>query len=298
MTLHPQAAAYLRRVEELGIPPVERLTPAAARANAEAAAAAIFGPVEELPHVADVRLAGVPCRVYRPVAGEAELPVTVYLHGGGWVIGSLDTHDGIGRALARRAGCEVVSVGYRLAPEHRFPAAVDDAWAVVRELAASGRPVAVAGDSAGGNLAAVVALRARDQGLPIRLQVLVYPVTDYHLDTASYLANAEGFGLTRAAMAWYWEHYLGGQDGRHPDASPLRAADLGGVAPALVITCEHDPLRDEGQAYARRLREAGVAVRLVDYEGMIHGFFRMAAIVDLTQDALDEVASALAAALS
>jgi acetyl esterase len=213
------------------------------------------------------------------------------------VVGSLETHDGIGRALASRSGSSVVAVDYRLAPEHRFPAAVEDAWAVTEAMAGETERVAVAGDSAGGNLAAVVARRARDRELQLQFQVLVYPVTDFNLETGSYAANADGYGLTRNGMRWYWEQYLGGQDGGQPDASPLRAADLSGVAPALVLTSEHDPLRDEGRAYAHRLREAGVPVRLVDYEGMIHGFWRMAAVIDRAQDALDEVAGALRAAL-
>jgi acetyl esterase len=293
----PQVEAYLRSVVALGLPPLETLTPEQARQNAEAGAEALFGPKEEIASVKDRVIGGVPCRVYRPSAGAEPQPTTVYFHGGGWVVGSLETHDGIGRALANRSGSSVVAVDYRLAPEHRFPAAVEDAWAVTKAVAGETERVAVAGDSAGGNLAAAVALRARDRRLQLQLQVLVYPVTDSNLDTGSYATNAEGYGLTRNGMRWYWDHYLGGQDGSQPDASPLRAADLGRVAPALVLTCEHDPLRDEGRAYAHRLRAAGVPVRLVDYEGMIHGFWRMAALIDRAQEAMDEVAGALRAAL-
>lgn len=158
--------------------------------------------------------------------------------------------------------------------------------------------MAVAGDSAGGNLAAVMAVRARDGGLPLVGQALVYPVTDWQFDTASYARNAEGYGLTLPAMRWYWNHYLGGTDGRHPEASPLRAESLEGVAPALVVVCEFDPLRDEGVAYAERLREAGVPVRLSEYEGMIHGFIRMQALIDRSQDLLNELGRFLAGALS
>lgn len=147
------------------------------------------------------------------------------------------------------------------------------------------------------SLAAVVALRARDAGLPLALQMLVYPVLDHDFSTPSYSANAEGKGLTREAMRWYWDHYLGDQDGSHPEASPLRTASLEGVAPTLIVVCEHDPLRDEGIAYAGLLRKAGIEVRLSVYEGMIHGFFRMAAVIDRTQDLLDECAAALQLAL-
>ena len=292
MALDPQANAYLQRMAALGLAPLDQLTPEEARRQTEQNAAALFGPKEDVASVEDLEVEGVPVRLYSPSDADG-LALLVYFHGGGWVIGSLDTHDGTCRALANRAGCRVVSVDYRLAPEHRFPAAVDDCWAVTRWAFGQARAVAVAGDSAGGNLAAVVALRARDEGLPVAYQVLIYPVTDHRLDTRSYEEKAEGYGLTRASMRYFWDHYLGGADGAHPDASPLRAPSVAGVAPALVVVCEHDVLRDEGAAYAERLREAGVAVRLSEYEGMIHGFVRMAAVVDRTQDILNEVALAL-----
>ena len=203
------------------------------------------------------------------------------------------------------AGCVVVSVDYRLAPEHRFPAALDDAWAVTAWLAehadeVGGRPdaLAVGGDSAGGNLAAVCALRARDAGIPVALQLLVYPVCDADLETQSYVELAEGYGLTAKAMAWFWDQYLPDGDRFDPDASPLRAVDLGRVAPALVITADYDVLRDEGEAYAARLREAGVPVTLSRYEGLIHGFFRMPSMIARANDALAEAASALGGAFA
>jgi len=258
---------------------------------------ALFGPREDVHAVEDLEVAGVPIRLYAPAAG-TDLPVVVYLHGGGWVVGSLDSHDGLCRALANRAGCRVAAVHYRLAPEHRFPAAVDDCWAVTRWAFEQASRVAVAGDSAGGNLAAVMALRARDAGLRLAHQVLIYPVTDHRFDTASYAANAAGYGLTAAGMRWFWDHYLGGADGAHPDASPLRAPSLAGVAPALVVVCGLDPLRDEGVAYAGRLREAGVPARLSEYDGMIHGFVRMSAVIDRSRDVQDEVAVALQSAFS
>jgi acetyl esterase len=220
------------------------------------------------------------------------------------VLGSVTTAHGVCATLARESGCTVVSVDYRLAPEHRFPAAVDDAWAAMRwvfehgrELGAAG-PVAVGGDSAGGNLAAVTALRARDERMPVALQLLVYPVTDADLDTTSYTDNATGYWLTRDGMKWFWEQYVPEGDRYHPDASPLRAGDLSGVAPALVITAEYDPLRDEGEAYADRLSQAGVAVTLSRYDGLIHAFFRLPAVIDRANDALQEAATALREATS
>src|SRR2546429_2836355 len=248
MTLAPQARAYLAWAVETALQPVQSLTPEEARRQAETYAAELFGAKEAVDSVRRARVAGVPVRVYSP-SRAPDLPVVVYLHGGGWVLGLVDGFDGVCRALANRTGCRVVAVDYRLAPEHRFPAALDDAWAVTRWAFTQTPRVGVAGDSAGGNLAAVVAIRARDAGLQLACQVLVYPVTDHRFDRPSYTANAAGYGLTMAAMRWYWHHYLGGEDGGQPDASPLRAPSLDGVAQALVIVCEHDPLRDEGAAY-------------------------------------------------
>jgi acetyl esterase len=271
---------------------MDQMTVADARAMTESRAQAMSGPGEDVQSVEDLRVEGVPIRLYAPTA-EPDLPLLVYFHGGGWVIGSLDTHDSLCRALANRAGCRLAAVDYRLGPEHRFPAAVDDCWTVTRWAFGQAPVVAVAGDSAGGNLAAVMALRARDAGRPLAAQVLVYPVTDIDMERPSYLANAQGFGLTRDAMRWFWDHYLGGADGAHPDASPLRAPSVAGVAPALVIVCDHDPLRDEGVAYAERLREAGVRVTLSEYAGMIHGFLRMPALIDRAHAGVDEIAGTL-----
>lgn len=302
MSIDPDARAYLDSLAAAGVPPVTELAPEEARRNTEAAAPGLFGPVEPVGAVADRTLPGpVHVRVYEPAAVERDRGVLVFFHGGGWVTGSLDSHDGVCRTLAATTPCAVVAVDYRLAPEHRFPAAVEDAWtatAWVAEHAASlgadPARIAVGGDSAGGTLAAAVALRARDRGLRLSLQLLVYPVCDAACDTPSYRDCAEGYGLTAAAMRWYWQQYLGPDgDPADPEASPLRARELAGAAPALVLTAEHDPLRDEGEAYAARLREAGVPVTLVRYDGLIHGFYRMPAAIGRARDALSASAAAL-----
>jgi acetyl esterase len=212
----------------------------------------------------------------------------VYFHGGGWVIGDLETHDVLCRQITAAAGVSVIAVDYRLAPEHKFPAAVDDAWAATRwiaahgaELGVDGGKLAVGGDSAGGNLAAVVALLARDAGgPPITAQVLIYPVTDLSAETQSYTDFAEGFALTRDSMRWFRAHYLTGpRDGDDWRASPLRARSHAGLPPALIVTAGFDPLRDEGAAYAMRLRDAGVMVDYVCFGGMIHGFAGMGKVL-------------------
>jgi acetyl esterase len=296
MTLDPQVAAYLTQQAALDLPAVQTLTPAEARRRMEAVTPAVVGEAEPM-EVADGTIAGVGVRVFDPAERIAP-PVLVWFHGGGWVQGSVRTHDRPCRALAHRAGCRVVSVDYRLAPEHPFPAAVDDAWAVTAAVATGSQPVAVGGDSAGGNLAAVVALRARDRGVQLRLQLLVYPVTDCDLDRPSYHACGTGYGLTREAMRWFWAQYMGSTPWDHPEAAPLRAPTLAGVAPAFVMACEFDPLRDEALAYAARLEAANVPVELVEQPGMIHGFFRLGAVIDRTHLAYDRCALALRRALA
>jgi acetyl esterase len=298
MPLDPQAKRYLEHVAVLGFPPVEEQSPEDARRQSEASADALFGPKEEVRSIKDTVVEGVPVRIYTPGSIDVGAPPTlIYLHGGGWVVGSVNTHDGICRALANRSHCQVISVDYRLAPEHPFPAAVDDTWTVTRWALEHAPRVAVAGDSAGGNLAAVAAMRARDAGLPLALQVLIYPVMDYAFNTRSYQDNAQGYGLTAAAMRHYWSCYLGDAEGTQPEASPLRAPSLAGMAPALIVVCEYDPLHDEGVAFARRLRAEGVEVQLSEYRGMIHGFARLGAFIDRARDVLDECATAVRRAL-
>ncbi len=307
MPLDPDAKAYLDRLAALGAPPVSELAPAEVRLAAEATAVDLFGPTDPVGAVVDQAIPGpVRIRVYQPPGAAPHRPVLVYLHGGGWVAGSLDTHDGVCRALCARTPCAVVSVDYRLAPEHRYPAAVEDAWAATAWVAAHATSIggdasrlAVGGDSAGGTLAAAVALRARDHGLALALQLLVYPVVDHAFDTGSYEAFATGYGLTRDAMRWYWEQYLGpAGDGSEVEASPLRAPDLAGVAPAHVLTVEFDPLRDEGEAFAERLGVAGVRTTARRVDGLVHGCYRMPAIMPRANELLDSSASALRTAFA
>jgi acetyl esterase len=231
----------------------------------------------------------------------------VYVHGGGWVIGNLEAYDATCRALANAAGCIVVAMEYRLAPEHKFPAAPEDCyaaacWVADNATAMHGDPrrIAIGGDSAGGNLTAVVAQMARDRGRPALVyQLLVYPVTNYSFDTVSYRENADGYLLTRDAMEWFWNYYLrSAADGSNPLASPLRTNNLRGLPPAMVLTAEFDPLRDEGEAYAVRLREAGVPVTLKHYAGMIHGFFSLGAVLDQGKQAVADAAAALRTAFA
>ncbi|MFG1759518.1 alpha/beta hydrolase [Micromonospora echinofusca] len=303
MSIHPQVAAYRAAREAAGTPPLYTQSLAEARAADLAAIRAGGGAVEPVHEVRDTHVPGpagdLPVRVHRP-AGEGPLPTLVYFFGGGWTLGSVDTADGICRRLANAVPCQVVTVGYRLAPEHPFPAAVHDCHAAARwiadnpaEFGVDPLRVAVGGDSAGGNLAAAVTLLARERGGPrLAAQLLVYPNTDQS-------ADADGGGedpllFNRRSVAWYRGHYLADPaDARHPLASPLLAADLAGLPPALVITAEHDPLRDEGERYAHRLRGAGVPTTLTRYAGMVHGFFAMPGAFDDGRRAQDQAAAFL-----
>lgn len=264
------------------------------------------GPKEPVGDVSEVVVCGLSIRIYTPAAAQHDPdgPLALFLHGGGWATGSVETYDSLCRALANRTGHRVAFLEYRLAPEHPFPAAVDDTWDALQWATRASSRVALVGDSAGANLAAVAARRARDAGLSVALQLLVYPATDLSFDLVagtryeSHRTCGSGFGLTREAMEWYRRLYLGGADGSDPDASPVLADDLTGVAPAHVIVCDHDPLHDEGLAYAERLRAAGVPVRVSDYEGLNHGVLRRAGVVDRANDMIDEVGAGLAQALS
>ena len=303
MPLDPRAQVVLERMAATEPAPVETLTPQQARAASLARAMPDTKP-EPAGGIADRTIPGpggaLRVRIYTP-GGREPFPTLVYLHGGGWVVGSIESNDAVCRALASAAECVVMSVEYRLAPEHKFPAAAEDAYAATKwaadnaaALKGDASRLAVGGISAGGNLSAVVTLMARDRGGPsLALQVLVYPVTDYSFETPSYRELADGYWLTRSRMAWYWSHYLPDEAaGRHPYASPLQASDLHGLPAALVVTCEFDPLRDEGEAYAERLREAGVPVVCSRYAGMPHGFFTWFEL-DQARQAIDEVAREL-----
>jgi acetyl esterase len=306
-----QIESLLRQLEQQGVPPVHTLTPIQARQSRNPLFVKLGGPPEAVANVEDLTIPGpggeIPIRVYTP-NGVGPFPILIYFHGGGWVICNLDTHDGVCRSLANGAFCVVVSVDYRLAPEHRFPAAVEDAYAATQWVAVNAHRIngdwsriAVAGDSAGGNLAAVVSLMARDKGSPsLTYQVLVYPVTDLSsFDTDSYHQHGEGYLLTKDSMQWYRGHYIGAQERlRNPYASPLLAKELKGLPPALVITAEFDVLTDEAEAYAERLRQAGVPVAYTCYSRMIHAFFNLAAVVDRARDAMDEAAAALRSAFA
>jgi acetyl esterase len=310
MPVTAEVKTILDLLAAMEAPPIEEVTPDEMRVQYEAMSLAATK--ADLASVEDRVVPGpagdVPVRVYVPSGSETGTrPVLVYFHGGGWVIGNLESHDPTVRALAARSGITVVSVDYRLAPEHPFPAALDDCVAAVEWVVASASELsidpsrlAVGGDSAGGNLAAVVACRLRDTPAAPRFQLLVYPVTDGTMGHPSYSENADGYFLTRDMMAWFWQHYVGSGSRTDPAVSPLHApaSALEGVAPALVITAEFDPLRDEGEAYAGRLSDAGVPCTTSRYDGVIHGFFQMGDMIPEGSEALDEAADALRRALA
>ena len=310
--LHPQARVLLDLIEQRQIPPTHTLSVADARAYYRDRRAVTQPAPPEVAQVRELQASGphgaIPLRSYRPLgsAPDAVLPALVYYHGGGWVIGDLDTHDTLCRELANGAGCAVIAVDYRLGPEHRFPAAVDDCIAATRwvrahatELHVDASRLAVGGDSAGGNLAAVVALAARDSGdLPIAFQLLIYPATDAHRSHPSHTENGEGYLLTRDTMTYFSDHYL--PDRRDYDdwrASPLLREDLAKLPPALVLTAGFDPLRDEGKAYAERLTAAGNRASCVCFERQIHGFILMGKVLDEANTAVALCAAELRRAL-
>ncbi|MGD0602567.1 MAG: alpha/beta hydrolase [Streptosporangiaceae bacterium] len=306
MPLDPQLQAMRDQRERDNVPPLYAMSLADARAADLASIRAGGGEPEPVDEVDDVSMAGpggeLRLRVYRP-AIRRPLPALLYFFGGGWVLGTIDTADGVCRSLANSCGALVVVPGYRLAPEHPFPAAIDDCYAAVRwvaehadEIGADPARLAVGGDSAGGNLAAGVALRARADGPALVGQLLVYPNTDQLADDESMRAADDPFLFNRRSVAWYRDHYLADSaDAASPLASPLRAESLAGLPPALVITAEYDPLRDQGEAYARRLADEGVQAELSRYPGMAHGFFTMAGSVDASRAAIAQAASRLRA---
>ena len=306
MPVKPQVQALLDELEKQGLPPFDQMSVTQARA-VTLGFRDLQGEPENVGEVRDILVPGpagaLPVRLYHPAPGQA-LPLVIYFHGGGWVVGDLEVVDKPCRALANASHCVVASVNYRVSPETKFPGPAEDCYAATQWLAghakdigANGRFVAVAGDSAGGNLAAAVALMARDRGSPaLSYQVLIYPVTAPALGTqaASYQENAEGYLLTKGSMEWFWDHYLASpDDAKNPYASPLHADDLSRLPPAMVITAEFDPLRDEGIAYAKRLREAGVSVSTSHYDGLIHGFFWLSGALDAGRELTAEIGNEL-----
>ncbi|WP_411344507.1 alpha/beta hydrolase [Paenibacillus sp. WLX1005] len=302
MPLDPQVQTVLEHLKQQGIPPLHTLDIDIARTINLSALAAQPDHVWKVDNLTIPSDSGqIPIRVYTPQS-ETLLPVMVYYHGGGWVVGNLDAVDVLCRQLANGTNSIIVSVDYRLAPEHKFPAAIEDAYAAAdwvarhaHSLGADSQRIAVGGDSAGANLAAAVTLMARDKGTPaLHIQFLVNPVMQYSFHTDSYQQHAEGYGLTAETMRWFWKQYLANeQDGYTAYASPLLADDLSGLPPALIFTAEFDPLRDEGEAYAAKLQAAGVPVEWKRYEGMIHGFLLQTGAYDQANRALQHANSVL-----
>ena len=307
MPLTPEYQAMLAQLAETPAPKMTELSPGETREMYR-----LMRPVNDAITVArvdDRNIPGpggdIPIRIYKPEA-EGDLGILVNFHGGGWVFGDLDTADAVCRGLCNAANCIVVSVDYRLAPEHAYPAAVEDAYAATcwladhaTELGGSDK-LAVTGESAGGNLAAVVALKARDENGPsIAYQLLAYPVVDHDMSRPSYADNREGYLLETDLMVWFWNHYCPDTARRsEPDASPLRATSLAGLPPAMVLTAEFDPLRDEGNAYAKRLADSGVAAESVCCDGLIHDFLATAELFECSKAPFDRAAVALKAALA
>jgi acetyl esterase len=310
MPLHPQVQAIHDRLERDQVPGLYTMTIAEAREADVKGATASAGAIEPVAQVRELSIPGpageIAARMYRP-GNTGPLPVLVYFFGGGWSLGTLETSDAVCRMLTSTTGCACIAVSYRLAPEHKFPAAVDDcyagtAWVAghAEELGLDASRLAVGGDSSGGNLAAAVALLARDRGGPaIVHQLLVYPNTDYQADTGSMREMTDKYFFNPTSIAWYWGMYLrSAEDGASPLASPLRADDLSGLPSATVITAEYDPLRDEGELYAKRLEQAGVAAEIIRYDGMMHGFFTMVGILDTARTAVATAASRLGRAFA
>jgi acetyl esterase len=306
MKVDSDAQAFLARVAASGNPPYETLSAVAARGFYNAGRALVAAPPES---VAELRTLSAPgpngpvgLRCYRPASQEKLLPILVYLHGGGWVLGDLDSHDSVCRALANRSGHLVVSVDYRLAPEHPFPAGLEDAYAAVcwvadhaHFLGGDNTRLAVGGDSAGGNLTAIICLRARDEDGPkISFQLLIYPATDFEMKSASQRTFADGYLLTRANQLWFHQLYLGGQrDLTDWRLSPAHAADHSRLPPAYILTAQFDPLRDEGEDYAAKLLRSSVPVGAWRVPGQIHGFITMGGVIKAAHSAIDELALAL-----
>jgi acetyl esterase len=312
MPLNPQVKRFLDMAAAAGAPHFGNLTPNEMRRTFDTLARSMDGGAAPKVDIENTTLPGpggsLPIRIYSPGGPDrGTAPGLIYFHGGGGIFGNLDTHDGLCRRLADGSGCRLISVDYRLAPEHKFPAAVEDAYAATAwivehapELGLDPRRIAIGGDSAGGNLTAVVCqLARRRRGPDLALQVLLCPILDIDAGTESRRTLTEGYFLTQPMIDWITKHYLPETfDRGDPRISPLRAADFGGLPPAHIHTAEFDPLRDEGQQYADRLRQAGVAVNYICHEGMIHHFYGMAGIVPYVRTAIASAAGAIRQALA
>lgn len=305
--LTPAMRALLARIDKAKRPALHTLSPRAARALYASGAEVLDFPRVPLARVEDLQLpmpAGHSCRARLYAPSHEVLPVLLYLHGGGFTVGSIETHEALCRQIAHRAGVAVVSLDYRLAPEHRFPAAVDDSWAALQwltheavSLGLDGSRLAVGGDSAGGTLAAVVALMARDAGLPLALQVLITPGTTAYADTESHARFAQGFLIDKLLVDWFFSHYIDPELRSDWRFAPLEAPDVDGVAPAWVALAECDPLVDEGLAYADRLRMAGVPVTLELFKGVTHDFIKLGRVLPEAAQCHEALAHALKLAL-
>jgi acetyl esterase len=300
MSLAPEIDAFLKRLEALNLPQVWQAPIDEIRRNTQGRTIT-SGPVENILEISNRFIPGptadLPVRIYRPTA-DTNAPAIVYFHGGGWVLNFLDIYDASLARLANQSGATIIAVNYQKAPEHPFPIPFDDCYATLlwvmenaTNLGIDENRIGVAGDSAGGNLAAAVALKARDNDIALSVQILIYPATDRNFDTASYKENATGYGLSTQAMQWFWDQYLqGSHHDENPYAIPMRASSFKALAPAIIITAQYDPLLTDGERYAELLHRDGVPVLYKGYEGMIHGFFTNMAITPTAQQAIDLIA--------
>jgi acetyl esterase len=300
MSLAPEIEAFLNRLDALNLPQVWQAPVDEIRRNTQGRTIT-SGPVENILEISNRFIPGptadLPVRIYRPTVA-TNAPAIVYFHGGGWVLNFLDIYDASLARLANQSGATIIAVNYQKAPEHPFPIPFDDCYATLLWVVANAtnlgideNRIGVAGDSAGGNLAAAVALKARDNDIALSVQILIYPATDRNFDTASYKENATGYGLSTQAMQWFWDQYLqGSHHDENPYAIPMRASSFKALAPAIIITAQYDPLLTDGERYAELLHRDGVPVLYKGYEGMIHGFFTNMAITPTAQQAIDFIA--------
>lgn len=297
MSLAPEIQAYLKRLEALNLPQVWQAPVDVIRRNTQSRVAT-SGPVEAIHEISNRFIPGptadLPIRIYRP-SSASNAPAIVYFHGGGWVLNFLDIYDASLARLANQSGATIISVNYQKAPEHPFPIPFDDCYATLlwvianaTELNIDPRKIGVAGDSAGANLASGVAIKARDNEIALAFQLLIYPCNDRNFETESYIENATGYGLSTQSMQWFWDQYLqGSQHDTNPYAVPMRAGSFSGVAPAIIITAQYDPLISDGENYAALLERDGISVIYKEYAGMIHGFFTNMAVTPTARESID-----------